>query len=266
MFKNFWKYRSLLFMLVWRDIRVRYKQSILGIGWALFLPLAMTLIFTFVFTSVVKIEGLKWPYPIYASCGLIPWTFFANSLNQATRSLVANRNLVTKIYFPREVFPLASVLSLFVDFLIAWLILAGLIAWSHAGASGWSPVAIRPTILLVPVVVFVQLLFTMGLAMLLGCGNLFYRDVSYVVTVLVRVWMFMTNVLYPVERVESAKVLFVLRLNPMTPIIGAYRDLILDGRLPRRGPFIYATVVSVAVFLLCWLVFKRNEFKFAERI
>ncbi len=272
------RYRELLLSLTLREIRVRYKQSVLGVAWALFLPLTMMLIFTFVFTRAIPVTRLvdvAMPYALFAYIGLLPWTFFATSLTQSVNSLVANSSLVTKIYFPREVFPFASVASAMVDFLIGSVVLVGLVVYFHLApdqcgsviSSGGQRVAgdwtftFHPTLLLVPLVVGVQVLLTLGLGMLLSMANLFYRDVRYVFTVGIQLWMFLTNVIYPLPVSHP-----LLSANPMTPIISAYRDLIIHGRLPAPAPSLYAVGVSLAVFLIGWRWFHATECKFAERI
>ncbi len=272
------RYRELLVSLTLREIRVRYKQSVLGVAWALFLPLTMMLIFTFVFTRaipVTRLVDISMPYAVFAYIGLLPWIFFATSLTQAVNSLVANATLVTKIYFPREMFPFASVASALVDFLIGTVVLVGLVVYFHVApdqcgpavaqagktvAGDWTFTA-HPTLLLVPAVLLVQVVLTLGLAMLLSMANLFYRDIRYVFTVAIQLWMFLTNVIYPLPT-ESV----LVNVNPMTPIVSAYRDLIIHGRLPELGPSLYAVAVSVAVLLIGWRWFHATEFKFAERI
>jgi len=272
------RYRELLVSLTLREIRVRYKQSVLGVAWALFLPLTMMLIFTFVFTRAIPVTQLvdiSMPYAVFAYIGLLPWIFFATSLTQAVNSLVANTTLVTKIYFPREMFPFASVASALVDFLIGTVVLVGLVVYFHVAADPYGPAVVQagqtiagdwtftahPTLLLVPAVLLVQVVLTLGLAMLLSMANLFYRDIRYVFTVAIQLWMFLTNVIYPLPT-ENV----IVNANPMTPIISAYRDLIIHGRLPELGPSLYAVGISVAVLLIGWRWFHATEFKFAERI
>ncbi|MBN1341101.1 MAG: ABC transporter permease [Phycisphaerae bacterium] len=257
------RYRELLISLTLREIRVRYKQSSLGVAWALFLPLTMMLIFTFVFTRAIPVTrfvDLSMPYAIFAYIGLLPWVFFATSLTQAVSSLVANSSLVTKIYFPREMFPLSSVASAFVDFLIGTVVLVGLVVYYHF-TTDWT-FALHPTVLLVPIVLCIQILLTLGLAMVLSMANLFYRDVRYVFSVLIQLWMFLTAVIYPLPSTMP-----IVSLNPMSPIISAYRDLIVRGQLPEHAtPLLYAAAVSIVVFLGGWRWFHATEFKFAERI
>jgi lipopolysaccharide transport system permease protein len=229
----------------------------MGFGWAIFMPLVNTLVFSMVFMRVATIEtGM--PYPLFAFCGLLTWNFFASSLKFAVNSLTSNTSLVTKVYFPREIFPFSAVIVCFVDFLVASIVLIGLLIWYQ----------VPPTIHLVwlPVVLGVHLLFTAGMALLLAMGNLFYRDVKYLFEIVVTVWMFATSVVYPVELI-GGKLGPLLRVaNPMTPIIDAYRDVLIRGISPFSRAFVIATVVSVLTLAIGWLLFHRAEFQFAENI
>lgn len=249
------EYRELLTSIIVRDLAVRYKQTLLGFAWAVFVPLVSMLVFTVVFTHVAPVET-DWPYPVYAYAGLLPWTFFASSLQATTNSLTGNIGLVTKVYFPREVFPIASVSVGLVDFLVASTVLGGLMI-VYGITPSW-------TLLLVPVVVAVQVAFTLGLGFVLAIGNLFYRDVRYLVSVLVGIWMFATSVVYPVDRVDGALGSW-LQLNPMTPIIDAYRSVILRGVVPAEPAFFLAAGISVVLFFSGWLLFHRTEQLVPER-
>jgi ABC-type polysaccharide/polyol phosphate export permease len=259
-------YRHLLASLIWRDLRVRYKQSVLGMAWAVVMPLAMMLIFTFVFTRAVKVvDGLElsMPYPLFAYLGLVPWAFFSAGLLGCVNALVANRNLVTKVYFPREVFPLATIGAAFVDFCIAGVVLAGLIVYFDV-TTDWD-FHLSPAALFLPVVIVVQLLFTCGLGMLLAMANLFYRDVRQILGVAVQLWMFLTCVVYPIRNDGSWWGILAVG-NPMTPIIQAYRDCLIEGRIPHGGAFWTACAVSIGVFVGGWALFRRMSWKFAEYI
>ncbi|UCF35073.1 MAG: ABC transporter permease [Phycisphaerales bacterium] len=259
------RYRQLLLSLTWRDIRIRYKQSMLGIGWAILLPLSMMLIFTFVFTRAVDASALlnvDMPYALFAYIGLVPWTFFSLALSGCVNSLVANRNLVTKVYFPREVFPLSCIASSFVDFVIAFSVLCGLIAYFHfSGEWSFQP---RLTLLFLPLVISVQIVLMIGIGMMLAMANLFYRDVRQVFGVAIQLLMFLSNVVVPVPR--HGLLGQVLAANPMVPLIGAYRDCVVHGRLPDPAGFAYATIFAFVVLISGWLCFRKASFRFAECI
>ncbi len=258
MIKELIKYRELLWNLAIRDIRVRYKQTLLGIAWAVFSPLSMMLIFTFVFSKVAIIKNTgDIPYPIFVYCGLLPWTFFASALKLATTSLVANPSLITKIYFPREVFPLSVIISWLVDFFVSLVILFGLMAYFK--------VSFHWTILLMPLMLFFQILFMIGLGFFLSMGNLFYRDVKYIFEVIIMLWMFATSVVYPIKT-DSKILQDILMLNPMTHIINAYRDLLIRGHIPDISTLTLPITIILIIFLSGWFWFHKAEFLFAENI
>jgi lipopolysaccharide transport system permease protein len=257
MLREIWEARDLLRALVGREIKVRYKQSLLGVAWAMLTPTAMMLVFTFVFTRVVRIDTGETPYAIFAYVGLLPWTFFAQSLTTATLSLVGNFTLVTKIYFPREVFPFAAVGARMVDFFSASLVLVGLMFYFSVPVS-W-------TILLAAPILLVQILFTLGLALLLSLGNLFYRDVRYIVELVVMLWMFATSVIYPIPTTDPT-ITALLALNPMNTIITSYRTAVLDGQVPELVPLALVGLFSLVFLVFVWRFFHRSEPLFAERI
>jgi homopolymeric O-antigen transport system permease protein len=258
--------RHLLVHLTVRELRIRYKQSLLGIGWAVCVPMSMMLIFTFVFTRAIPISdqlSLNMPYALFAYVGLVPWTFFATGLNASVNSLVANRNLVTRVYFPREVLPLSSIGAAFVDFLVASSVLFGLILYFHT-FTDWS---YHPglAILFTPVIVLVQIIMMTGIGMLLAMANLFYRDVRQLFSVSIQLWMFATNVVYPLPQ-DNSWSSRIVAANPMTPIIAAYRDCLVFGQLPDFAPFMGATAFAIIILLVGWTCFHRTGFLFAERI
>ena len=257
------RYRQLLVSLTWRDIRIRYKQSLLGVAWAVLLPLSMMLIFTFVFTRAIDtslVLKVNMPYALFAYLGLVPWTFFSQSLTGCVNSLVSNRNLVTKVYFPREVFPLSCVGGAFVDFCIAMAVLIGLIAYFHlSGTWTFTPHA---TLLFLPVVVVVQIVMSIGIGMMLAMANLFYRDVRQIAGVTIQLLMFVSNVVVPVPQ-DGSMLARIIALNPMVPIIGAYRDCVIHGQLPQAGGFVYATLVALIMLVCGWICFRRASYRFA---
>jgi ABC-type polysaccharide/polyol phosphate export permease len=196
------------------------------------------------------------PYPLFAFCGLLTWNFTASSLKFAVTSLTGNTNLVTKVYFPREIFPTSAVLVSLVDLAVASLALVALLVWYQVGLH-W-------TLVLMPVVLLVHLAFTLSVALILAMANLFYRDVKYLFEIFLTVWMFLTAVLYPVSLV-GGRMGQVMHFNPVTPIIEAYRDVLIRGVVP--GPvFGYAAAMSVIMLFAAWLAFHRAEFQFAENV
>jgi ABC-type polysaccharide/polyol phosphate export permease len=247
-------FRELLYQMTRRDLLLRYKQTVMGFGWAIFTPVVNTIVFSVVFMRVAPLD-VGVPYPLFSYCGLLAWNFFASSLRFSVQSLTSNPNLVTKVYFPREIFPFSAVIVSAVDFAVGFVLLAAMMAYYH--------VAPTAAILFLPVIVVVEGIFAAGVAVLLAMGNLFYRDVKYIFEVLITVWMFATSVLYPVEQVTGRSG-ELLRLNPMTWIVDAYRGVLLRGALPPVEPFVLTTVFAVALLGVSWVLFHRAEFKFAE--
>ena len=249
-----------------KEIKVRYKQSLLGVGWAIFVPVTMMLVFTFIFNRVAKIglpinaiTGEQVHYPVFAYCGLLPWTFFSQSLGGSVTTLVTNRALVTKIYFPREVFPLSKILVSFADFLIASTVLVVLIIGFGEHVS-W-------TVVFVPIFFFAQILFMLGCALILSMANLFYRDVQYVFQVGIQLWMFATAVIYPLEREQVGETAhFILSLNPMTPILDGYRSSVILSEVPDFAAALPAFGIVLATLVLGIWAFDRAQYLFAERV
>lgn len=248
--------RELLLQMTIRDLRLRYKHTLMGAAWAVFTPLLSTAIFAVIFTRVAPVETAI-PYAAFAYCGLVAWNFTASSLRFAVASLTSNATLVTKVYFPREIFPFSSVLVSTVDSAVAATVLGVLMAYYR--------IPVTPAIFFVPVVVFVHISFTAAMGLLLAMANLFYRDVKYLFEVVLTLWMFATAVVYPLDQV-TGRLGTLLLLNPLTPIIDAYRATILQGQLPAAAPFAYATAVSLAGLTLAWIGFHKAEFAFAENI
>jgi len=256
MFAEQTEYRELLYQLTLRDLKLRYKQTVMGFGWAVFMPLVNTAVFSVIFTRVAPIDtGV--PYPLWAYCGLAVWNFFASGVKFATNSLAGNVHLVTKVYFPREVLPVAAVLVSGVDFLVSTSVLAALMLWFHV-IPGWA-------LLYLPLLLVVQLMVAIAVSLVLSMANLFYRDVKYLVEVLMSLWMFATSVVYPVDRI-GGKLGTLVGLNPLIPLVDAYRSVILYNRPPDSWGFLYVTVLSVVFLAGAWLVFHRAEFRFAESV
>jgi len=250
------QYRELLFQMTKRDLMLRYKQSVMGFGWAIFMPLINTVVFTLILNRAVPIDtGM--PYPLFAFTGLLVWNFFASSLKFAVNSMTTNVSLVTKVYFPREIFPFSAVIVCLVDFAVASIVLVVLMLWYRVVPT-WQ-------ILWLPLVVLIHIAFTTGVALLLSMSNLFYRDVKYLFEIVVTVWMFATSVLYPVDQIGGT-IGTIMRLNPMTPIVDAYRDVLIRGRMPFTPELLTAAAFSLLTLSLAWLYFHRAEFQFAENI
>lgn len=256
----------LLVSLTWRDLQVRYTQSFLGLAWAVMLPLSMMAVFTFVFApamgdGVIKTIGM--PYALYAYAGLVPWVYFSSSVTNAMNSLVNNRNLVTKVYFPREVLPLSSIAASGVDFLVALIVLAGLAFYFHVQGHFSPP--LTGAVFFFPIIVATQIAWTAGLGLGLSALHLFYRDVRPVFTVVLQLWMFVSAVVVPVP---SGDTLLgrVCAWNPLVGLITAYRECLLFGRFPDPGAFSYAACTALLILIVGWYGFRRAAHMFAERI
>lgn len=249
-----WDARELLWSFVRRDLTVRYRHALLGIAWAVLTPLCQMLVFSLVLARFVPTDA-QVPYPVFAFTGLAAWGLTASALRSAMQSLAGNAYLVSKVAFPREVLPLSSVIVAMVDFAVTLVLLAALLSWYG--------LPLHPTALLLPVVVLVQLAFTTGLALLLAAANLWWNDVRHLFDVGITLWLFATPVLYPLPAVGGAAGA-LLALNPLTPIVGAYRDLLLHGTLPAPGPAIAASLAAVATLAVGLAIFRRVEPRFAE--
>lgn len=250
------EYRELLYQMTLRDLLLRYKQTAMGFGWAVFMPLVNTAVFSVIFTRVTTV-ATPVPYPLFAFSGFLFWNFFASALRFSVLSLTGNSSLVTKIYFPREIFPFSAVLVCLVDLLVGSSVLVGLMIYYG--------VAVTPAIAFLPVVMVVLLAFTAGMALLLAMSNLYYRDIKYLFEVAITVWMFATSVVYPIDSV-GGRLGQVLAINPMTQIIEAFRSVLLYGQLPEAAPFALTAAFSFAVLAAGWHIFHRAEFTFAENI
>jgi lipopolysaccharide transport system permease protein len=252
-----YRHRELLWMWTLREIRVRYKQSVLGAAWAILQPLALMLAFTVVFSVLVKIPSEGVPYPVFSYTALAVWTLFATSLSFAIPTLVNNLNLVTKIYFPREILPIASVGAAFVDFLVATPLLIALLVWFRTPLS--------PALLWVPGLVAVQLLLIVGIVLPASALNVFYRDVRFVIPVAVQLWLYATPIIYPLSVIpESFRALYAL--NPMVGLVDSYRRVILHGEPPAFDYLAISAAVSLALATMGYAYFKRSEGVFADRI
>ncbi len=253
--KELWEYRELLYFLIWRDIKVRYKQTALGAAWAIIQPLFTMIVFSIFFGRLAKIPSDGVPYPIFAFCALLPWQLFAHALTESGNSLVASQNLITKVYFPRLVIPVAAVLAGLVDFAIAFVVLLGMMAYY----------GIVPTMAVVFLPLFLLLAVTTALAvgLWLSALNVQYRDVRYTIPFLTQFWLFITPIAYPSSLVpEGWRTLF--GLNPMAGVVESFRWALL-GTASAPGPMLAVSVAVVVALLVGGLYyFRRMEKTFAD--
>ncbi|HKB69426.1 MAG TPA: ABC transporter permease [Thermoanaerobaculia bacterium] len=256
-----WDYRELLYFLVWRDVKVRYKQTALGAAWAVLQPLMTMIVFTVFFGKLANVGSEGLPYPIFSYAGLLPWTFFAQGLSMSSDSLVGSSALIKRVYFPRLVIPMSSVLAGTVDFSIAFVILLGMMLGYH----------VHPTagVVLLPLFLLLALTTSLGVGVWLSALNVEYRDVKYVVPFVVQLWLFVTPVIYPSAKVTKWLVShglpgWLYGLNPMTGVVEGFRWALL-GSGARPGPVVAASaVVSVSMLVAGAYYFRRMERTFAD--
>ncbi len=254
-FRELWDYRELLYFLTWRDIKVRYKQTALGAAWAIIQPVFMMVVFSLFFGRLAKVPSDGIPYPVFAFCALLPWQLFAHALTESSNSLVGNQNLITKVYFPRLVVPISAVLGGLIDFLIAFVILLGLMLY-YGIVPGWAIVTL-------PGFIFLAVLTALGVGLWLSALNVQYRDVRYTINFLVQFWLFATPVAYPSSLIPEKWRVFY-GLNPMAGVVEGFRWALL-GKADPPGAMLWVSVGVVVVILVGGLYyFKRMEQQFAD--
>jgi lipopolysaccharide transport system permease protein len=250
-----WEYRELLYFLVWRDIKVRYKQTALGAAWAILQPVLTMVVFSVFFGRLAKVPSDGIPYPVFALAALVPWQLFAYSVSESTNSLVVSQNLIKKVYFPRLVIPVASVLAGLVDFAISFVALVGLMTYY----------GIRPTaaIAILPLFILLAVASALCVGLWLSALNVQFRDVRYTIPFLTQFWMFVTPVAYPSSLIPG-KWRTVFGLNPMAGVVEGFRWALL-GKATSLGPLVAVSTAVVVVLLFGGLVyFRRMESTFAD--
>lgn len=253
-----WEYRELLFFLVWRDVKVRYKQTALGVLWVILQPLVSMAIFTVLFGVLLKVPSGDAPYPVFAFAGLLPWNYFSQSLSRASTSLVNSSHLITKIYFPRLVIPLSGVFSSLVDFAISFVVLLILML-----LYGVTPTA---RMLLLPALLLLALVTALGFGLWLSALNVKYRDVGYLLPFLIQIWMYLTPVVYGSSLIPE-RYRFLLSLNPMTGVVEGFRWALLGGELESylSAPLLALSVgIALAVLVSGAVFFRTTERSFAD--
>ena len=259
-FRTFMAYRELLWVFSLREIQIRYKQSILGITWAILQPAAMALAFWLIFGQGLGVSSGGRPYLVFSYSGVLLWTFFANSLSRAIPSLEVNAPLIRKIYFPREFFPMSSVLGSLFDFVMGVVVLVGLMAYYH------QQVHLTANVLYVVPILIIQMVFTFGLCFFTSAVNVYYRDIKYALPFLIQIWMFVSPVIYDASSVKDRLGRFgdLYYMNPMAGIIDNFRTVTLDGAAPNLLYLGIAAAGSVFLFIVSYLYFKRVEMEFAD--
>ncbi len=251
----FIQYRELLEELTKREIKQRYKQSVLGYAWVILNPFFQMLVMAFVFKFLLRMNNLGVPYSIFLFAGLLPWNLFAQSISSSVNALVANAGLLTKIYFPREIFVASTILAKLVDFFLASTVFVGMMFWFH--------IPVTFNLLWFLPILAIQLIFTYGLSLMMAAFNLFYRDIQYLLGLVLMLWMYLTPVIYPTE-MFPLRYRWIFKLNPMAVFINAYRQVILAGKPPNFVSLAIGFIVSVIVLLIGQLIFKKLEGQFAD--
>ena len=255
--QELYKYRELFFFLVWRDVKVRYKQTLLGAAWAVIQPFFTMIVFTLFFGKLAKMPSDGIPYPIFSYSALLPWTYFSGALTNASNSLVMNKNLITKVYFPRVTIPSAAALSGLVDFSIASLILLAMMVYYKIQPS-WE-------LLLWPFLIVPLVLLVIGISMFLSALNVRYRDIKHVIPFIVQLWLFITPVIYPTSIIPE-RFRFLIALNPMVGIIEAFRASLLPARQVDWQLLWLSIASSIIIFVVGLTFFQKAEKEFADII
>jgi lipopolysaccharide transport system permease protein len=253
--REIWHYHDLLYFFVWRDVKVRYKQTVLGVTWAVIQPLFAMIIFAFFFGRIARLPSDGVPYPLFTYAGLLPWTFFANALTNGSQSVLSNSNLVTKVYFPRILVPISAVATTFVDFGFALLMLAPLLLWFERMPSGRALIGI-------PLSMIVAYLLVLGLTTWLSALVVRYRDLRHVIPFVAQIWMFATPIVYPLSMVP-AQWRRAVQINPMVSVVETFRSSIFGTPMPLAG-LAWSALLAIALILSGSIYFRRLERSFVD--
>ncbi len=255
--REVWAYRELLYFLVWRDIKVRYKQTVLGVAWAVLQPVMTMVIFSFIFGSLANLPSDGIPYPIFTYTALLPWQLFSQSLSQSTSSLVTSKNLITKIYFPRLVIPVASPLSSLVDFFISLVVLVGLMIFYK--------IELTPRIIYLPFMIAFAVLASLSVSLWLSSLNVRYRDIQHTIPFIIQFWQYATPIAYSISIIpEEWRMLY--GLNPMVGVVEGFRWALLGKTVDLGFPFYLSILIVVILFIGGLISFKKMEDTFADII
>lgn len=249
------KYNELLKHIALREIKSRYKQSFLGFFWVVLNPFFQMLIMSFVFSFIVKFDTPGVPYPVFIMCGLLPWLFLTNATTSAAEAFAGNGELIKKIYFPREIFVMGTVAAKAFDFLIACMLLFAMMIFYD------SPLTFS-LVYLIPIFI-IQIVFVYALSLLLATLNLFYRDIRYLYALVVQLWFYVTPIIYATEFFPE-KWRWIFKINPMSVIINAYREVIINGSAPNMSSMLIASGISLILLGISYTIFKKLEGSFAD--
>ncbi|HEY9086526.1 MAG TPA: ABC transporter permease [Anaerolineaceae bacterium] len=257
---DLWLYRELVFFMTWRDLKVRYKQTLLGASWAVLRPFLSMVVFSIFFGGFAKVSSDGVPYPLFSFAGLLPWELFATALGVGARSLVNNSNMITKVYFPRLILPLSSILAAVVDFVIAFAVMMGMMLYYR-----WP---VSPYFWTLPLFLLLALVSALGVSLWLSALNVQYRDIGYITPFLTQFWLFVSPVVYPLSMITNPTLRYLMALNPMTGVIEGFRWALL-GASQQQAPgllLVVSSAVAVVLLVTGLFYFHRMERLFADMI
>ncbi len=256
-----WEYRELLYFLIWRDVKVRYKQTALGVAWIVLQPVISMVVFSLLFGGLLKVPSAGVPYPIFIYTALLPWNYFATSLTKSSTSLVGSAHLITKVYFPRLIIPLSAVMAGLVDFAIAFLLLGVLMIYYG--------IALTPAVVFLPAFLLLAVVTALGFGLWLSALNVRFRDINYLIPFVVQIWMYVTPVIYSTTLIPE-RFRFLLVLNPLTGVVEGFRWALLGHHLADAQPPgpLFAVSIAIAVLVLVsgLVFFRKTERIFADII
>ncbi|MEE9188494.1 MAG: ABC transporter permease [Anaerolineales bacterium] len=255
--RELWLYRELIYFLTWRDLKVRYKQTVLGAGWAILQPVLSMIVFSIFFGSLLNVPSEGVPYPIFSYAALLPWGVFAKALNDTGRSLVSNRAMLTKIYFPRMVIPLASVFSSLADFLIAFIVMLGLMLYYR--------IAPTSNIWTLPLFLLLSVITALGVGLWLSAMNVLYRDIGYMIPYITQLWFYLTPIVYSSSEVPEEWRIFYA-LNPMVGVVEGFRWALLGTADAPDAIIAVSATISLVIFISGMFYFRRMERTFADMV
>ena len=255
--RELWVYRELIYFLTWRDLKVRYKQTALGAGWAILQPVLSMVVFSIFFGGLLNVDSGDVPYPIFSYAAILPWGVFAKALNDTGRSLVSNRAMLTKIYFPRMVIPLASVFSSLADFLIAFIVMLGLMYYYQ--------IAPTSNIWTLPLFLLLAVITALGVGLWLSAMNVLYRDIGYMIPYITQLWFYLTPIVYSASEVPE-RWQFFYALNPMVGVVEGFRWALLGTSDPPSPMIGVSAVIALILFISGMYYFRRMERTFADMV
>ncbi len=246
--KELYNFRELLKNLVIKELKLRYKRSVLGFLWTMLNPLMMMIVLTIVFSHMMRFDMKN--FAIFLLCGLLPWNYFSHSLSMSTMSLISNANLINKVYIPKAVFPLSIIFSNMVNMILSLIPLFVLMIFMG--------IEIQPSVMLIPILLLNLILFTAGISLFLSCLNVFFRDFTHMIEIIITAWFYLTPIIYPIDMIPS-KYEMVFKLNPLVYIIGGFREVIFHGKIPDFNFILISVLAALFSFAIGYWYFNRNE-------